>query len=148
MSVGGRILVTVLGRRWPLAQTSAAIFAVQALAIGVLLLLDGPAGVIAFVVLFGLGVGLISLARAALVADFSGVAAYASINGVLALLLTTARAAAPVAAATLRTATGTYQLVMAAVALCSTIASLAMEHADRLHRRQTSGSLEPRPHRP
>ena len=148
MSVGGRILVTVLGRRWPLAQTSAAIFAVQALAVGVLLLIHGPAGVIAFVVLFGLGVGLISLARAALVADFYGVAAYASINGVLALLLTTARAAAPVAAATLRTATGNYQLVMAAVALCSTIASLAMAHADRLHRRQTSGWLEPRPHRP
>jgi MFS family permease len=148
MSVGGRILVTVLGRRWPLAQTSAAIFAVQALAVGVLLLTHGPAGVVAFVVLFGLGVGLISLARAALVADFYGVAAYASINGVLAFLLTTARAAAPVAAATLRTATGNYQLVMAAVALCAAIASLAMARADRLHRRQTSGWLEPRPHRP
>jgi MFS family permease len=143
MSVGGRVLVTVLGRRWPLAVTTAAIFAVQALAVGILLLMDRPAGVIAFVLLFGLGVGLISLARAALVADFYGVAAYASINGVLAFLLTIARAAAPVAAATLRTATGNYQLVMAAVTLCSTIASLAMAHAYRLYRRQASGSLKP-----
>jgi predicted MFS family arabinose efflux permease len=148
MSVGGRILVTVLGRRWPLALATAAIFAVQALAIGVLLFTNGLAGVIAFVILFGLGVGLISLARAALVADFYGVAAYASINGILALLLTTARAAAPVAAATLRTATGSYQLVMGAVALCAAIASLAMAHADRLHRRQGSGWLEPRPRQP
>jgi MFS family permease len=148
MSVGGRILVTVLGRRWPLALTTAAIFAVQAVAIGVLLFTKGLAGVIAFVILFGLGVGLISLARAALIADFYGVAAYASINGILALLLTTARAAAPVAAATLRTATGSYQLVMGAVALCAAIASLAMEHADRLHRRQGSGWLKPRPRQP
>ena len=61
-SVGGRILVTVLGRRWPLATTTGAIFAVQALTVGILVLTDGPAGVVAFVVLVGLGVGLISLA--------------------------------------------------------------------------------------
>jgi hypothetical protein len=56
--------------------------------------------------------------RAALVADFYGVAAYASINGVLALTLTIARAAAPVAAAPLHAASGSYQPVMAAVAAC------------------------------
>ena len=136
MSVGGRILVTVVGRRRPLATATAAIFAVQALAVAILLGLQGPAGVVAFVVLFGLGVGLISLARAALVADRYGVAAYASINGVLALPLTIARAVAPVAAAALRTATGTYRLVMAAVAVCAVFASLAMARAHRLHRRQ------------
>jgi TctA family transporter len=78
-------------------------------------------------------VGLISLSRAALVADFYGVAAYASINGVLALTLTIARAAAPVAAAALRTATGNYRLVMVGVALC---ASVAMTRAHRLQGRQ------------
>jgi MFS family permease len=136
MSVTGRILVTVLGRRWPLAATTAAIFAGQALAVPILVLTDGPAGVVAFVVLFGLGIGLISLVRAALVADLYGLAAYASINGVLALPLTLARAAAPVAAAGLRTTTGNYRLVMAAVALCSVAASLAMLHTHRLHDRQ------------
>jgi MFS family permease len=136
MSVGGRILVTVLGRRRPLAIATAAIFAVQALAVAILLGMQGPAGVVAFVVLFGLGVGLVSLARAALVADIYGVTAYASINGILALPLTIARAAAPVAAAALRTATGNYQLVMAAVALCAIFASWAMAHAHRLQRQQ------------
>jgi arsenate reductase (thioredoxin) len=136
MSVTGRILVTVLGRRWPLAVATAAIFAGQALAIPILVLTDEPGGVVGFVVLFGLGVGLISLVRAALVADFYGLAAYASINGVLALSLTLGRAAAPVAAAGLRTATGNYRLVMAAVALCAVAASLAMLHTHRLHDRQ------------
>jgi sugar phosphate permease len=133
MSVSGRILVTVLGRRWPLA---AAIFAGQALAVPILVLTNGPAGVVAFVALFGLGIGLISLVRAALVADCYGLAAYASINGVLALPLTLARAAAPVAAAGLRIATGNYRLVMAAVTVCSVAASLAMLHTYRLHDRQ------------
>jgi MFS family permease len=136
MSVTGRIAITVLGRRWPLAAATAIIFAGQAVAVAVLVLTSGPAGVVAFVVLFGLGVGLISLVRAALVADFYGLTAYASINGVLALPLTIARAAAPVAAAGLRSATGNYRLVMAGVALCSVVASLAMFRAHRLHRRQ------------
>jgi MFS family permease len=104
--VGGRILVTVLGRRWPLATVTAVVFAGQAVAVALLLGVPGPAGVVGFVALFGLGVGLISPTRAALVADLYGVAAYASINGVLALTL--ARAAAPVAAAALHTATGSY----------------------------------------
>jgi hypothetical protein len=135
MSVGGRVLVTALGRRWPLALATAAVFALQAVAVGVLMLSSGPAGVVGFVALFGLGVGLISLSRAALVADFYGVAAYASINGVLALTVTIARAAAPVAAATLRTANGSYHPVMDAVAVCSILASLAMARAHRLHAR-------------
>jgi predicted MFS family arabinose efflux permease len=134
-SVGGRILVTALGRRWPLAGTTSAIFAVQALAVALLVGLRGSAGVAAFVGLFGLGVGLISLARAALVAEVYGLAAYASINGVLALLLTLARAGAPVAAAALHAATGSYRLAMAAVAVCSLLACLAMARAHRLTRR-------------
>ena len=74
------------------------------------------------------------LARAALVADLYGVAAYASINGVLALPLTLARAAAPVAAAALHTATGNYRLAMVAVTLCSLVASLAMARSHQLGR--------------
>jgi MFS family permease len=133
-SVGGRILVTVLGRRRPLAAVTAVVFAVQALAVALLLGVPGPAGVVGFVALFGLGVGLISLSRAALVADLYGVAAYASINGVLALPITLARAAAPVTAAALHAATGSYRLVMVAVALSSLVASLAMARAHRLGR--------------
>jgi len=52
MSVTGRILLTVLGRRWALAAATAAIFALQAVAVAILLGVAGPAGVVAFVVLF------------------------------------------------------------------------------------------------
>jgi MFS family permease len=138
MSVSGRIVVTVLGRRWPLAVATAAIFGFQALAVAVLVGTHSRAAVVTFVVLFGIGVGLISLARATLVADFYGVAAYASINGVLALPVTIARAAAPVAAAALRTATGNYQPVMAAVALACVTAGVAMAQAHQLRRRQAT----------
>jgi MFS family permease len=136
MSVTGRIVVTVLGRRWALAAATAGIFALQAVAVAILLVMPGPAGVVGFVALFGLGVGLISLVRAALVAEVYGVAAYASINGVLALPLTLARAAAPVAAAGLRATTGNYRLVMIAVALCSVAASLAMARTHQLQGRR------------
>ena len=134
MSVTGRFLVTVLGRRWALAAATAAIFALQAVAVAILLGVAGPAGVVMFVVLFGLGVGLISLVRAALVAEVYGVAAYASINGILALPLTLARAAAPVAAAAVHAATGSYWAVLVAVALSSVIASLAMTRVHQLGR--------------
>ena len=142
-------------RRWLLVATLAAsettsygvlayAFTGQALAVPILVLADGTAGVVAFVILFGLGVGLISLVRATLVADFYGLAAYASINGLLALPLTIARAAAPVAAAGLRTATGNYRLVMAGVAVCSVAASLAMFQAHQLARYQRLSSVRQR----
>jgi hypothetical protein len=92
------------------------------------------------VALFGLGVGLISLARAALVADFFGVAAFASITGLLTFGLTIARAAAPLAAAVLRTATGNYQLVMTAVAVAALAAGLAMGRAQQLHNRPAAAA--------
>jgi MFS family permease len=80
-AVLGRVAVTLAGRRLPLPLVTAAMFALQTLAVLVLVGWRQPAGVAAFVVLFGLGVGLVSLARAALVADFYGRASYATISG-------------------------------------------------------------------
>jgi hypothetical protein len=114
---------------------TAATFALQALAVLVLLGWDQPAGVAAFVVLFGLGFGLISLARAALVADFYGRASYASISGVLALLLTAARTVAPVGASAIRTRLGSYVPVMGAVAVASALAAITMLLAHRARQR-------------
>jgi sugar phosphate permease len=132
-SVSGRLLATTAGRRQPLALVVAAVFALQGVAVIVLLAWRHPAGVVAFVGLFGLGFGLVSLARAALVADFYGAAHYATLGGVVALLLTTARALAPVGAGALRTWTGSYQPVMATVLAASLLAATAMiaAHAAR-----------------
>ncbi len=58
--------------------------------------------------LFGIGAGASSPGRAALVADLYGARQYGSINGVLALLLTLARAAAPVSASAVYSAVQSY----------------------------------------
>jgi MFS family permease len=137
----GRVAVTVAGRRLPLPLVTAATFALQALAVLVLVGWRGPAGVAAFVVLFGLGVGLVSLARAALVADFYGPASYATISGVLALLLTAARALAPVSASTLRTTLDSYAPVMGTVAAASALAAAMMLLAHRTQQRAMTGAV-------
>jgi sugar phosphate permease len=141
----GRVAMTVAGRRLPLPLVTAAMFALQALAVLVLVGWNRPAGVAAFVVLFGLGVGLVSLARAALVADFYGPASYATISGVLALLLTAARALAPVSASTLRTGLDSYAPVMGTVAAASALAAAMMLLAHRTQQRATTGAVTMEP---
>jgi predicted MFS family arabinose efflux permease len=145
-AVLGRVAATGAGRRLPLPLVTAAMFALQALAVLVLVSWNRPAGVAAFVALFGLGVGLVSLARAALVADFYGRASYATISGVLALLLTAARALAPVGASTLRTTLDSYAPVMGTVAVASALAAAMMLLAHRTRQRATTGParMEPR----
>jgi MFS family permease len=144
-AVLGRVAAAGAGRRLPLPLVTAAMFALQALAVLVLVGWKRPAGVAAFVMLFGFGVGLVSLARAALVADFYGRTAYATISGVLALLLTAARALAPVSASTLRTTFDSYAPVMGTVAAASALAAAMMLLAHRTRQRATTGpvTIEP-----
>jgi MFS family permease len=67
----------------------------QAVALDVLLTIRQHGGVWAFVVLFGLGLGAITPARAALIAHYYGHEHYGKISGVLPLLISLTRAAAP-----------------------------------------------------
>jgi len=83
---------------------TAAIFALAAAAIAILLVSRGPIAVWVFVALFGAGFGAITPARAALLAEAFGAGSYAEISGVLALVLSLARAAAPVGASALYSA--------------------------------------------
>jgi hypothetical protein len=136
MSVTGRILLTVLGRRWALAAATAVILTLQALAVAILLAMPGPAGVVAFVVLFGLALRLISLVRAALVAELYGVAAYASINGVLALPTHHHPGRRPRGRGGPAHHDRELPAGHDAVALCSVAASLAMARAHRLQGRR------------
>lgn len=112
MALPGRLVFTPLGSRWPRGAVTASIFALQALGIAALLGTGGSRGVWAFVVLFGAGFGAITPARAALLAELYGRTHYASISGVLALVLSLARAAAPVGASLLYVAGGGYDVVL------------------------------------
>jgi hypothetical protein len=88
LSVTGRVIITALIRRLSQALVTAALLALQAVEVLVLLAWDSPVGVALFVVLFGLGFGALTLARAGLIAEWYGRAHYGAIGGALALCTT------------------------------------------------------------
>jgi MFS family permease len=112
MALPGRLVFTPLGGRWPRSAVTAAIFALSALGIGALLLTRSAAGVWLFAALFGAGFGAITPARAALLAEHYGRESYASISGVLALVIALARAASPVGLSLLGSLAGGYVPVL------------------------------------
>ncbi|MEU4545536.1 MFS transporter [Nonomuraea dietziae] len=115
LSVTGRLVTTGLQTRWPTALVAAAVFGLQGLAAALLPLVGRTVpGAIGAVVLFGLGFGVGTLARPALLADRYDTAVYATLSGALALPITVAKAFAPLAAAALAQVAG-YPLVMGGV---------------------------------
>jgi MFS family permease len=97
LALPGRVIFTPLGARVSRSQIMAGLFALQAGGLALLVGVAGGAGLWGFVLLFGAGAGALTPTRAALVAERYGPAQYGQINGVLALLMTLARALAPVA---------------------------------------------------
>jgi MFS family permease len=126
MQVLGRILMTPFAGRLPLRTMSAIVLAVQPLALVVLLLVPGVAGVVIFVALFGAAKGCMTLVRPALIADLYGRAHYASIAGVLAFAATLAQAAAPVGAGVAYDAMGGYDPILWGLVVASALAALAL----------------------
>jgi MFS family permease len=97
----GRMLAT--WRSTPQSRAAMTALCFLALAFGVLLLTlaPGPLGLALFIILFGLGFGVYSPARAGLVADRFGAAIFGRVNGQVALAITLARAAGPALAGAL-----------------------------------------------
>ena len=102
------------------------VFALQALAVAVLMGWQSHAGVLTAVLLLGAGRGVVTLMRAGLIAEFYGRAHYGAINGTLALFLTGARSVAPVGAGFAYAALGGYPPVLWGMACCSLLAAGAM----------------------
>jgi MFS family permease len=120
MALPGRLVFTPLGDRRSRTSVTAMIFALQAAGIVALLASRSTASVWAFVILFGAGFGAITPARAALVAELFGSRHYGRISGVLTLILSLARAAAPVGASLLHAAGGRgYDTVIATLLFLS-----------------------------
>lgn len=126
----GRIVLTPLGDRLPRRYVLAAILAVQAVAVVLLVAVPTTAGLVGFVLLFGAGFGAITPARAALVAEQFGAGAYGTIGGVLALVITLARAAGPVAAGGLHDLWGGYGPVLWLLAAGLAAAAVATPRID------------------
>ena len=126
MALPGRLLFTPLGSVLPRHKVTAAMFALQALSLVVLMGAESEWRVLLFVVLFGASFGAVTPARAALVAERFGTVAYGGISGVLALLLTVARASAPVGASGLAAWWGGYTAVLWTLVVLSALAAAAI----------------------
>jgi MFS family permease len=131
MGLPGRLIFTPLGGYLPRRWVTAGIFALQTVALVVLLTVHSRMGVVAFVVLFGAGFGAITPARAALIADFYGPAHYGRISSVLALFLTGSRALAPIGAGLLYALGGSYDPAFWALTVGSALATIAVVFADQ-----------------
>ncbi len=113
LTVVGRMTFTRLARRHSLTRLTGLAFAVQGLGVVSLLLADAAtAGVVAFVILFGLGFGISTVSRPAIMASTFGVDDFATRAALMGLALTGAKAFAPLAAGFVRVASGDYRAVL------------------------------------
>ena len=133
LSVAGRITLTAFADRVGLARLAAVMVAGQAAGVAALLLLPRPAGLVLFVLLFGAGFGVMTIARAALLGQYVPKAAYASVGGGQALAANAGRVVAPAAAGALITFAG-YGPVLTIVAVCSLGTAGLLLTAERAHR--------------
>lgn len=74
----------------------------------------------------GIGFGVATIARPALLAERYDTRRYATLAGILVVPVTLAKAAAPLAVALLHTSTGSYTPVLTVVALCCALAAIAI----------------------
>lgn len=125
MQIPGRALFAPISARAPRRWVTAAIFLVQTAALGLLPWVAGKGSVYLFVVLFGMGNGMVTLARASRVAEIFGTAYYATLAGALALCITLGRALGPVGAAWLYEGLGRYELVFGLLAGASALAAVS-----------------------
>jgi predicted MFS family arabinose efflux permease len=104
----------------------ACVFVLQAVALLLLPLWHDRLGVLAFVALFGLGFGVVTIARASLIASHYGAWHYGTIGGVSAAFVIGARAVAPAGAGVMYATSGGYGAVFVVLAIALVMAALAM----------------------
>jgi MFS family permease len=132
--VGARILATIVGQRVSQVALTGFVFALQALALALLLEWQSNAGVLFAVLLLGMGRGVVTLMRAGLIADFYGRRNFGSINGSLAFVLNGARALSPIAVGLAIGALGGYRSVFWGLAALSLLAASMMLGVSRTER--------------
>ncbi len=102
LSVTGRLVTTGLARRVGMSTVTAIVFAIQAVGVLALPHLGRTlCGAAACVIAFGLGFGVATIARPAIVADRYGTARYATIAAGMSVPITLAKAFGPLAGAAL-----------------------------------------------
>ena len=123
--VVGRILLTPLADRFSRRKIAYGLFLLQAAAFAALLTLPDYPALVTYVICFGIGFGVLTPIRAALVADVYGVRNYGAINGAMSLSGSLTRAAAPVIAGAVIGAWG-YEPVLWSCMLASLCGLIAL----------------------
>ncbi len=126
LALPSRLLFTPLGAYISRYTIATVLCVMQSLALVALVVLPAGWGIWGCVVLFGLSFGAITPARAALFADRYGVATYGAISGVIALILTVARALMPLGVEILRSDNGSYTPIYLWVGVSSAVVALCM----------------------
>jgi MFS family permease len=112
MQVVGRAVFAPLEGRFSSTTITVGVFALHAVAGGLLLTGESAWAIGGFIVLFGAAQGIYTLLRPSLIADLYGLGHYGRISSVMALLLTLAGTSAPLAAGLMYDQFGDYQLVL------------------------------------
>jgi MFS family permease len=135
LSVTGRLITTAISRRASLTTIAALIFTIQAAAAFAMPSAGhSETGAIMCVLGLGLGFGVVSIIKPALIAAQYGTTAYGTLSGVIAVPVTLAKAAGPFAAALLLTATGSYPWMITTVGI-ALLASAAATFTSGRHYR-------------
>jgi predicted MFS family arabinose efflux permease len=123
--IPGRLLFAPLAERLPPPWGTVALFVLIAAGLALIVGVDATAAVVSGLVLLGMGNGMATLARATVIADRYGAAAYGTIASVAASATIGARAAAPVAAAAYAAVVGYSALLVTLGAIAALAAALA-----------------------
>jgi MFS family permease len=134
LSVLGRVFLSQAAQRIGLARLTGALVGAQALAV-IPLLADARSlpSLIAFILLFGGGFGVVTLARARLLADYAPAQMYARWAGFQATIVTVAQVLAPVAGSLLHAWAG-YPAIFITGAAFSATAAASLFMASRASR--------------
>jgi predicted MFS family arabinose efflux permease len=141
-SLPGRIIFTLSGNRWSPGGIAALLFAMQTLALIVLLNAHSQVEVLVFIALYGAGYGAITPARAGLTADFFGHSAYGTINSTLSFFVTIISALASVAASSSIDQTHSYNGILWVMMIVSAVSVLMIVLATYTHNHQRLLSME------
>ncbi|MFW5709548.1 MAG: MFS transporter, partial [Chloroflexota bacterium] len=129
MQVIGRVFFAPLDARLSGRVMVVGIFAMQAAAMGLLLLGSSLVAVGLFIVIFGMSVGAKTLARPSILAELFGSTHYGRISSVMAIFLTAAATVAPVGAGLLYDRFGGYDVVLWLMLILAVGAALVMVFA-------------------
>ncbi|HEX6723259.1 MAG TPA: MFS transporter, partial [Burkholderiaceae bacterium] len=129
--VAGRLLFASIGRRWTLRALGLVVLASAPLAFAVFALARSVSMLWLFAALFGAANGLITIVRGGLVPEVFGRAHVGRIGGAMSAIGLLARAAAPVAAALLLLALGSYRELVLLLAALGAVAVVSFWAAPR-----------------